>query len=75
MGWSSGRALATKMIDLIDYLSDNEYEKVQVFHDMINAFEDFDCDNLHECIGDSEAFDKAFQEMYPEHWKEIMENS
>lgn len=75
MGWSSGSELANKIIPLIEYLSDNEESKVNVYHGMISAFEDFDCDNLHQCIGESAAFDKAFQELYPEWWAEIMENS
>lgn len=72
MGWSSGSELMLKVIHILDTVSCPELE--DVFHDLINAFEDFDCDNLHECLGENDAFDTAFAEMYPEHYKELMEN-
>lgn len=74
MGWSSGSELACKMIDLIEYLSDNEDEKIKVFHDMIGHFEDVDCDTIYECLGESSAFDKAYKELYPDHYKHLMDD-
>lgn len=76
MGWSSGSELASKMIELIDYLYDDKNEPIilDIYHDMIVAFEDCDCDSLHECIGESSLFDKAYKEMYPELYQEIVES-
>lgn len=46
-------------------VSDSE-ERAELFAALIDIFEDFDCDTLHECLGEDDEFDEAFYEKYPE---------
>lgn len=67
MSWSRGSEFAERIIDIMEALHDGFYENglEEAFTGMIEAFEDFDCDTLHECLGRSEAFDAAYYEAYP----------
>jgi len=71
MGWSSGSELASKMIALMELVADDGEQLREAFQEMIRCFEDFDCDTLQECIGESKTFDLAFKMMYPEHYEEL----
>jgi hypothetical protein len=68
MAWSRGSEFAERMIDIMEALHDGFYEGglEEAYSGMIEAFEDFDCDTLHECLGRSEAFDTAYSSLYPE---------
>jgi hypothetical protein len=68
MAWSRGSEFAERMIAIMEALHDGFYENglEEAFAGMIEAFEDFDCDTLHECLGQSEAFDAAYYERFPE---------
>jgi N-acetylglucosamine kinase-like BadF-type ATPase len=66
MGWSSGTRLASEMIATIDTQVDDFDTKVSIFEEMIESFETMDCDNLHEVLGESVAFDKAYFNLYPD---------
>lgn len=66
MGWASGSELASKMIHVLERLHDGDIILVEAMHDLIVYFEQQDCDNLYECIGESEFFDEAYYQMYPE---------
>lgn len=70
MGWSSGSELASRMIAMIEDLGISSAQKLDAFYEIINSFEDFDCDNLHECLGESETFDKAYKLLYKVRYKE-----
>ena len=67
MGWSSGSELASKMIEIMERLDDGVYTNgIQgAYNDMIIVFEKFDCDNLHECLGENWDFDAAYDKLYP----------
>jgi hypothetical protein len=61
MGWAGGSSLFD---DLIDSLLEHniEYQKrVDIYLNMINAFENEDCDTLQECFGRDSAYDEAFR--------------
>jgi hypothetical protein len=66
MGWSSGTRLAGELIATIDTNVDDFDTKVSIFEEMIESFETMDCDNLHELLGESVAFDKAYFNLFPE---------
>ena len=68
MGWSSGSSLASAVIEIMESLHEGRYEgsRKDAYKDLIAAFEDADCDNLHECLGVSVAFDSAWYELNPQ---------
>ncbi len=39
-------------------------KRVAFYEDLITAFEDMDCDNLHECRGIDKDFDAALDSIY-----------
>lgn len=69
MGWSSGSLIFR---DLINTLVDAEIEdevRSQIYESMIQTFEDYDCDNLDECLGKDKVFDDVFKELNPEYFE------
>lgn len=73
MGWASGSRLATQLIAAIkEHVEDDDVRK-DVYIDMINALEDFDCDTLDECMGEDPQFDEALYEVHP-HWRDEEED-
>ena len=73
MGWSSGSRLFSEVIESLQKHVLDEEEREAVYVDLINAFEDFDCDTLQECEGEDEAFDNALKTVHPE-WYEDNED-
>lgn len=69
MGWSSGTRLFVSIMDSIKDRVDVDTRE-EIYYDIIEAFEDFDCDELQECMGDDPAFDKVFKEIHPEYFEE-----
>lgn len=68
MGWSSGSSLASAIIGIMESLHEGHYVDglEEAYEDLIAAFEHADCDNLHECLGESVAFDSAWYELNPQ---------
>lgn len=74
MGWSSGSRLFSEMIEvLVEKVEDDSVRK-DLYTDLIDVFENHDCDNLHECLGEDDAFDEAWYELYPAEEEEIEED-
>lgn len=70
MGWSSGSRLFNDVIDaMMNHVPDEESRQA-VYVELINAFEDFDCDTLDECVGEDDAFDSAIKDVHPEWYDE-----
>ena len=70
MGWASGSGL----MSLIIKQSRNSMNE-QHYTDLIMSFEEYDCDNLFECIGICENFDEAWKTLNPDEWAEQYEKS
>lgn len=51
MGWSRGSALFARIAEVIESVISNEDDRAELYEEMITAFEEFDCDTLHECAG------------------------
>jgi hypothetical protein len=66
MGWASGSSLMSDIIATIQENVDDHDIRVQIYVDIINAFEDKDADTLDECLDEDEAFDEAYTEVHPE---------
>lgn len=69
MGWSSGSDLMSKIITILDNVACPGLE--EVYQELIPAFEDQDCDTLHECLGKNSNFDRAYQMLYPDHYAHL----
>jgi hypothetical protein len=66
MGWASGSGLFGNLIDIMmEHIPDKDM-RVALYMDMIEAFENRDCDTLDECYGHDPAFDIAWRETYPD---------
>ncbi len=66
MGWSSGSEMMSRIIKVIDKNIDDMENRRDVFAELIDIFERYDCDNLCECLGESVCFDAAYNDKYPQ---------
>lgn len=64
MGWASGSRLLNNVIDVVATNVDDADERVAIYLGLIEAFEDFDCDTIDECLGNDDSFDEAYEEYY-----------
>lgn len=66
MGWASGSRLATRLIEVARETISNEEERVNFYDEMVDAFEDADCDTLDECQGVDPVFDAHWKTRHPD---------
>ena len=66
MSWSSGSIIFSEIIHTLKE-SVPEYEtRVEIYNNLIEVFENHDCDTLHECLDEDRAFDDAYFELHPD---------
>jgi hypothetical protein len=73
MGWSTGSRLMSEVIEACESLISNYDIRVELYKQFINSFEDYDCDNLDECVEESTAFAAALKEVHP-NWDDSIES-
>jgi hypothetical protein len=62
MGWASGSRLLSSVVESIKtHVSDKETRSA-IYVEIVDAFEDFDCDTLDECMGIDSVFDEYLKE-------------
>jgi len=67
MSWTFGSNLLSHVRDSVMTLDNTEHEDlVHVFKYIIEDFRNFDCGTIDECVGVSEAFDEAYNELLDE---------
>jgi hypothetical protein len=74
MGWSSGTRLFSKIIEATMAIVDDEKIRYELYTEYVEAFTDYDWDNLDECVGIDPAYDKVFKEYYDiddEEWDDM----
>lgn len=59
MAWSRGADLFSEIAEMIFDKVGDEDDRKAIYDEMIELFEDFDCDNLHECAGIDFILDEA----------------
>jgi hypothetical protein len=59
MGWASGSSLMRLIIS-----QSRDSIKVENYVDLIDAFEEYDCDTLDECLGICNNFDIAYSRVH-----------
>lgn len=62
MGWSTGSLLMSEIIDGLKVTVPDEKVRAEIYQTLIPAFENYDCDNLNDCLEEDSAFDLAFKE-------------
>jgi hypothetical protein len=65
MGWSSGSSLMSDIIFRMQRSVPNHGQRLRVYCDIIQAFVNYDCDTLCECLGEDTAYDHAYENMFP----------
>lgn len=66
MGWASGSSMFSEIIEFLQETIEDDELRKDLYLGLIEIFENRDCDTLHECKGEDDAFDDAFEELYPE---------
>lgn len=64
MSWAKGSALFAEIAENIERHVHDEQIKINIYYEMISSFEDFDADNLNECLGISDSLDSVLKEIY-----------
>ena len=68
MGWNGGSRLFEKIIETVSrHVPDKVHREAIYFH-LIPAFEDMDCDTLHECVSLDSAFDNVLKFLHPDYF-------
>ncbi|MBF0481303.1 MAG: hypothetical protein HQK81_06310 [Desulfovibrionaceae bacterium] len=66
MGWASGSGLFSEIIKVVkDAVPDKEVRKA-AYRKLMRVFLDQDWDTENECLGEDEAYDEIYRELYPE---------
>jgi hypothetical protein len=60
MGWAGGSELLEQIIRILQEHVPDDSVREDIYIDIINAFEDADCDTVYELLGEDEAFDAAY---------------
>lgn len=70
MGWASGSTLFSAVIESIQTHVDVPDIRIQIYIDLIEAFEEADWDTVDECMGEDPAFDVAVKQLHPDWFDE-----
>jgi hypothetical protein len=71
MGWSSGTAVVSDMIDIIQSNVEDYDTRVEMYVELIEAFRNHDWDNYEEVLGEDEAYDEAYDRLFPEYKENV----
>jgi len=63
MGWSSGSALMHDVIEAVKKNVRITEKRVNIYYDLIQAFQERDADTLGECLDVDPAYDQAYAEL------------
>lgn len=66
MGWASGSRLFSEIIEATVDAGIDKVTRKELYEKYMEAFEDFDCDTLDECVGIDEAFDEIWKSKHPD---------
>lgn len=68
MSWKGGSRIMGEIIEACLETISDEGERQDLYMQLIDIFENNDCDTLYECVneGTDPVFDEAYREMHPE---------
>lgn len=64
MSWASGSYLFSEIIESLIRNRVDPSIRAEIYTDLIDAFENADCDTLYECVGDDFVFDRIMKQKY-----------
>lgn len=70
MGWNSGGGLMDEVIRTVQLNVPSEDSRLEIYKDLIEAFESMDCDVLMECIGQDSVYDGYIKDLYRKRYPE-----
>lgn len=72
MGQGSGSRLASGLIEAAKETISCDIEREAFYKQLIEIFQDFDCDTLDECVGHDPVFDELQEKLYPsdDYWED-----
>jgi len=73
MSWASGSGLFVEIISVMKNKLDDDDLRQSLYYDLIELFENYDCDTLDECRGEDKAFDAAYTEYVEDNYDEASE--
>lgn len=65
MGWASGSELMAVILKIAQKNGFGSKKRKNSYQQLIEAFEDHDCDTLDECRGIDPLFDEVLDELHP----------
>lgn len=66
MGWSGGSQLFSQIIDALNDAGVDEEQRKAIYLEVIDSFENQDCDTPEECLSEDPAFDDAYYQLHPD---------
>jgi len=66
MGWGSGSSTFSAVIVAVKPVVASKEDRKKIYRQIIAAFEEQDWDTQDECLGEDEAYDEVYAEIYPE---------
>ena len=62
MAWSTGASIFAEIAETIFRYVPEEEDRMMIYKELIELFQDYDCDNLEECADIDHALDEALIE-------------
>lgn len=72
MGWSSGTRIFSEIMEVVKEHVDEATRK-DIYEQLIEIFQEADCDNLEECLGEDDVFDDVWKELYSDTEEELFD--
>lgn len=67
MGWSSGSSTFSQIIEAVLPVVTKKEDRKKIYLPILKAFEEQDWDTQEECLGEDEAYDEVYAELYPDY--------
>lgn len=71
MGWSSGTKVFRDVVEILKEKIDDFDLRVEMYVDLIDVFSNHDWDNYDEILGEDEAYDEAFKQLFGEEEEDL----
>lgn len=66
MGWASGSNVMTRIIKVVKKEVPSKAKRKVLYMDIVDALRDQDWDTLDECLGEDQAYDDIYNELFPD---------
>lgn len=66
MGWASGSDVMTRIIKVVKKEVPSKTKRKVLYEGIVDALRDQDWDTLDECLGEDQAYDDVYNELFPD---------